>query len=56
VRVTDAIDAFVQIPPERTFPVLRRNAAPRPRRELPVRPAGLGTIGEFATTVPTATS
>lgn len=51
VRVTDTIDAFVQTPPEPTSPVVRKNAAPRPRRELPVRPAGLGTIGGFATEV-----
>jgi hypothetical protein len=51
VRVTDTIDAFLQTPPEPTSPVVRKNAAPRPRRELPVRPAGLGTIGEFSTEV-----
>jgi hypothetical protein len=51
VRVTDTIDAFLQVPAEPTSAVVRKDAAPRPRRELPVRPRGLGTIGRFHTEV-----
>ncbi|MEU3602230.1 replication-relaxation family protein [Streptomyces sp. NPDC006798] len=43
LAVTDTIDAVRQAPPRPTKPVAR-HTAPAPRRELPVRPQGLGHL------------
>ncbi|MDX2704559.1 replication-relaxation family protein [Streptomyces sp. PA03-6a] len=53
VKVTDAIDAFLQTPLQQTRPVVRHMTqnAGRPVRPLPVRPPGLGTLRGWQTEV-----
>ncbi|TXS35239.1 replication-relaxation family protein [Streptomyces sp. t39] len=51
LAVTDVIDVIRQSPPLPTKPVPRRTTGPGPRRELPVRPRGIGHLRGWTTDV-----